>query len=63
MSRTAVHRDAIGALASVRPGMVLSGGRDKVQIKHYNSCSKLNIGLQLIKFNQQKNTKITKNEF
>lgn len=25
-----VHSDAIGALAPVRPGIVLSGGRDKV---------------------------------
>lgn len=28
--RPAVHSDAIGALASIRPGMILSGGRDKV---------------------------------
>lgn len=30
--RAPVHSDAIGALATVRPGIVLSGGRDKV---HY----------------------------
>lgn len=29
--RAPVHSDAIGALAPVRPGIVLSGGRDKVQ--------------------------------
>ncbi|VDN88809.1 unnamed protein product, partial [Brugia pahangi] len=28
--RAPVHSDAIGALAPVRPGMVLSGGRDKL---------------------------------
>ncbi|VDN43910.1 unnamed protein product [Gongylonema pulchrum] len=28
--RAAVHSDAIGALAPVRPGMILSGGRDKL---------------------------------
>ncbi|VDN51721.1 unnamed protein product [Dracunculus medinensis] len=28
--RPAVHSDAIGALASIRPGMILSGGRDKI---------------------------------
>ncbi|MFH4977954.1 hypothetical protein AB6A40_004663 [Gnathostoma spinigerum] len=28
--RPAIHGDAIGALAAVRPGMVISGGRDKL---------------------------------
>lgn len=28
--RAPVHTDAIGALATVRPGIVLSGGRDRV---------------------------------
>ncbi|EJW71397.1 hypothetical protein WUBG_17695, partial [Wuchereria bancrofti] len=32
--RAPVHSDAIGALAAVRPGIVLSGGRDKLLALH-----------------------------
>lgn len=37
--KTPVHSDAIGALAAVRPGMVISGGRDKVSFFVFPSAS------------------------